>query len=204
MWLLWRPCAAGQGPDGFSAACLTAMDVNAPLPIPLPPAELSLPETLGAVAMLVLATAWLVVLPTLQVGRLARLALGSPAVLAMVGAAAAALQAPEALTFVLFLAIDFAVVGVLLALVAGRLGGTDVNRVRYAIVLVGATAMSHGHLMVEYTIAIGRSDADWDTPPNTGYVTVVGLLLAALVTAGWCLLERRRSRSDPAPALVAA
>ncbi|MCL3860994.1 hypothetical protein [Actinotalea sp. K2] len=179
--MAWLPCA-GQSIDAFSPECLRAMDGTNPLPVIIRPEGLVLPEILSLGAMAALSLAWLVVLPSIRTGRRARVALAAPSLLALAAVLTLALGAPvEAL----LVTIDAASIVALLVLVAARDLEPDGHRVRYAVVLAGATAMSFGNLMLEYSVAISLSEADWDVPPHTGYLTVVGLGLAAAVVAGW-------------------
>lgn len=198
VWLAWRPCA-GQATDPFSPSCLAAMDGTNPVPLVIEPAGLVLPEILSLGAMVLLAVAWLVVLASIRTGRALRLVLAAPSVLAW-GAAAAI--ATGAAGNALLMAVDVAVGAALLVLFAARSPEPDGHRLRYALVLVGATAMSFGHLVLEYSLAIALSDADWDVPPNTGYLTVAGLVLTAVVVAGWDSIARALAHRGPVPAEV--
>lgn len=193
--LAWLPCT-GQDVDGLSAPCLAAMDGTSPMPMIIEPVGLVAAEVLSLVATAVLAVAWLVVLPGIRAARGPRLVLAAPSVVTLAAAAAVALDGPAG---ALLVAIDVAVALALIVLVAARDVEPDGHRLRYAVVLVGATSMSFGHLMVEYSVAVGLSEADWDVPPGTGSLTVVGLGLAALVVAGWDLGARGRVRRPGRP-----
>lgn len=194
--LAWLPCA-GQGIDAFTPECLSAMDSTSPVPVIIEPGGLAPPELCALGAMVVLALAWLVVLPSIRTGRLPRAALAAPSLLVLAAALTLALDAPVG---ALLVAIDATSAVALLVLIAARFLEPDGHRVRYAIVLAGATATSFAHLMLEYSVAVGLSDADWDVPPNTGYVTAIGLALAAVVVAGWDVVARALRHRAPAPA----
>lgn len=194
--LAWLPCA-GQGIDAFSPECLGAMDGTSPLPVIIEPEVLALPEVLSIGAMVVLSLAWLVQLPSIRTGWLPRAALAAPSLLVLAAALTLAIDAPVG---ALLVAIDAASAVALIVLFAARFLEPDGHRVRYAIVLAGATATSFAHLMLEYSLAVGRSDADWDVPPNTGYVTAIGLALAAAVVAGWDPAARAYEHLGSAPA----
>jgi hypothetical protein len=57
------------------------------------------------------------------------------------------------------------------------------------------------HGMLEYTIMIWFGDANWDSPPGTGYLTVAVITISAILTAIMTLLvphmgAEGKSRSD--------
>ena len=52
---------------------------------------------------------------------------------------------------------------------------------RLMVALWGTTAFGRFHGMLEYMIMIGFSDADWDTPPGTGYLTVAAITICAIL-----------------------
>lgn len=184
--VMWQPCAGEPTSDGvFSAGCRSTM--NGTDLIPLPAAGSTAVAVMPALAVLLLAGAWLVLLPTLQVSLSVRLVAAAPAVLSLALGARLVLGAPESPTW-MPLGIDAAVALALLTLWGAGVEG--LHWLRYALVLLAASIMSFFHQVAEYSIALGRSDAT-DTPPGTGWVTVVGVAAVALVTAAWCLVERR-------------
>ena len=185
---------AGQGIFDATAACRAAMEASW---------GVTSPGALTSVAMLLLAVAWLVVLPMVPVGRLVRGVLALPSVL--VGAAAVAVGFERVLTVSQLVAIDVVAAVALLTLFGVRLEMSNWDRARYAIVLVGATANSFLHFFGDFVVSkLVTNGAWWDqVPPDAGYGTVVFLLLAALVTAGWGLLERRRAHVGPAAVMAA-
>jgi hypothetical protein len=50
--------------------------------------------------------------------------------------------------------------------------------------------------MLEYVIIIHFSDADWDTPPGTGCVTVAGITISAILIVIKTLSTPQRGRDD--------
>ena len=53
---------------------------------------------------------------------------------------------------------------------------------RLAVVLWGTTAFGVVHVIVEIMIMINFSNAIWDTPPGTGYLTVATITISAILT----------------------
>ena len=53
---------------------------------------------------------------------------------------------------------------------------------RLAVVLWGITAFGAIHTIVEYVVMTTFSDADWDAPPGTGYLTVATITISAILT----------------------
>ena len=67
------------------------------------------------------------------------------------------------------------------------------------VVAWGGTAFGGLHQMAEYVAMITFSDANWDVPPGTGYLTAVGLILAGALTLAYAVrLPRSAHRPDPA------
>jgi len=54
---------------------------------------------------------------------------------------------------------------------------------RLVVVLCGTTAFGAIHVIAESAIMIRFSDANWDSPPGTGYLTVAVITISAIVTA---------------------
>jgi hypothetical protein len=202
--LYWRPCAgsmlngsvvAGYRYDSdFSAECLTAMD-RAPLFMqPLPGSGWTLMGSLGAAAGILLAAAWLVLLPALRLPRTVSLAAALPALLgiAQVVNATVLSFAPATVDDGLGGALTvLSEVAMLLALVmigAAGVAGTLLFRT----VIVGLVATSTGlfHQITEYITATVLSDANWDVPPGSGYLTVVVCLVAAIATVAFWWLAK--------------
>lgn len=156
VWLYWLPCAGsmlnGSSLRGyryeseFTAGCMVAMDEASMFVLPQPGAGWTLVGSLGAAAAILLAAAWLVLLPALRVSRMAKLIAALPGILGIAlvidavvlsfGTAAVDDWIGRALVVLIELS-------VLLALVA--LGSTGVEGLllaRYAIVAFGGVRSS--------------------------------------------------------------
>jgi hypothetical protein len=66
---------------------------------------------------------------------------------------------------------------------------------RLAIVLWGTTAFGVIHVITEYAIMVRFSDANWDSPPGMGYLTVATVTISAILTA-ITLRTPQRGRDD--------
>jgi len=58
-------------------------------------------------------------------------------------------------------------------------------------VLGASTAAGWFHQVFEYLAAISLSDANWDSPPGTGYFTVAMIAASALATAALWVFARK-------------
>lgn len=212
----WQPCAGSMlsgsvfngyryGPD-FSDACLAAMDEAFMFPMPLPGSGWTLAGASGLSALMLLAAAWLVLLPTTRLPWLARLAAASPALfsIALAGLSLVAAVSPAdwmtPLMSGLWVLIE---VAALVAMVVIGVGGsTGLVFLRYVIVLGASTAAGWFHQIFEYLVAISLSDASWDSPPGTGYFTVLMIAVSALATAGlWAVAGRTAAQRADASGL---
>jgi hypothetical protein len=63
--------------------------------------------------------------------------------------------------------------------------------VRSAIVALVAASPGLFHQIAEYMVAVTLSDANWDSPPGSGYFTVIMCLLSALATTVFWWLDNR-------------
>jgi hypothetical protein len=70
---------------------------------------------------------------------------------------------------------------------------------RLLVVLWGTTAFGFIHVMTEYVIMIRFSDANWDSPPGTGYLTVATITISAILTVIMTLLAPHRAAEDKSP-----
>lgn len=215
--LVWRPCA-GQMLNGsalqgyrydspFTEACATAMDEAPMFVLPQAGDGWLAAGSLGALAGVLLAAAWLVLLPTLQVSRRVKLIAALPGVLSLglVGTATALAVAPgaidEGIGRFLLLSGELSAAVALFALALAGVSGSML--LRYGIVAFAATSVGLFHQLTEYVFAIGLSDANWDAPPGAGYLTVATCLLAALATAAlWWRDDRPVRAPSGAPATV--
>jgi hypothetical protein len=204
----WRPCA-GSMLDGsilrgyqyeseFTAECLAAMDRAPMFVLPLPGSGWTLMGSLGAAAAILLAAAWLVLLPALRLPRLVTLAAALPGLLgiAQVIDSTVISLGPETADDGIGRALAVLIeVTALLALVTiGAAGVGGMLLVRSAIVVLAATSTGLFHQISEYIAAIVFSDANWDAPPGSGYFTVAMCLLAAFATVLFWWLDGRASK----------
>ena len=67
---------------------------------------------------------------------------------------------------------------------------------RLAVVLWGTTAFGVVHVIVEVMIMINFSDANWDTPPGTGYLTVATITISAILTVIMTLRTPKSGADD--------
>lgn len=193
--LYWTPCAgqliyggiAGVEGDSsdFSPACFIAMDQAVPFALPQPGEGWTLVGALAALAGLLLAAAWLVVAWIPTATWKARVLLASPGLLAAatVGCSVVLAVTPAAnvgVLGVLALATEGAVLVAWLTL--GAIGVEGWLFFRYAVVALAATSTGMVHQFTELLLATAMSEADWDAPPGTGYLTVWFCLVAALLT----------------------
>lgn len=193
--LSWQPCLgsmfSGSIFNGyrydvpFSPECGVAMNAGSPFPLLTFGDGLTLIGTLGTIAALLLAASWLVVVSALPVKWGFKVAAVLPSVFAI--AAVAAVAAPPyqvgpelSVAGALGALVEVSAVFALMALYGAGVRG--VLFARAVVVLVAATAVGFAHQVVEYYAMIALSDANWDTPPGTGLLTVAFAILAAVVT----------------------
>ena len=142
------------------------------------------------VAALLLAPAWWVLLPALQVPKKTRLVASLPGVLGPVlcvlDIACSLMNAvtQDPIVRVIAVLVDLSVPIVVVALY--RAGVRWLMLVRVTMVALAATATGMVHQIAEYVVATALSDANWDAPPGSGYLTVAFFLLTATVTVVWC------------------
>ncbi|MEA5053269.1 MAG: hypothetical protein VB093_07490 [Propionicimonas sp.] len=194
-WLEWLPCqgsmlngsvlVGGQYLNDFSDACLARMDGSDALPLA--------PGVLWArgLSALLLAVGWLgfasrlrltpvqrlvVLLPVVSVGWYAVAtwlapALGNRSLWDVTGPASIA---TELTAFVAFIVIDL------------KLGGARA-RLPSLIGLWAVAAYGIMHLIIDYLVMAATSDANWDAPPGTGYLTAAMMVLCGVLVAvlGW-------------------
>lgn len=197
-YLHWLPCRGtllngsflrgyAYGPD-FSDGCLRRMDTGLPFPSPPEPAEQApWASELGVVAMTLVGVAWIGLVLGMRWSRrttvvavlpgLATWALAAVAAVASVDAGRSPDDGPSRW---LWLAPE---AGALVALWAIWSWQTELRGRGFSRLLVavwGTTAFGLFHEEAEYTVMIASSDANWDTPPLTGFLTVTVLAVAAV------------------------
>lgn len=209
--LYWRPCAGSmlngsilrgyRYESEFTEDCLIAMDQAPGFHLPELGAGWTPIGSLGVVAALLLSAAWWVLLPALQVPKRTRLVAALPGVLGLVLLGlevARSLNAatPGPIIPVIAVLVDLSVPIVVVAL--HRAGVTGLMLVRVTMVALAATVTGVVHQSAEYFVAIVLSDANWDTPPGSGHLTVTFLWLTASLTLVWWWLANGSTRVSSA------
>lgn len=196
-WLEWLPCRGSmlngsillgyQYPAEFTEACLMRMDGSDAVPLAAGTLEAR------ALSALLLGLGWLAFasrlrLPTLlrAVVLLPALPIGWFAVQTWLSSDPSSLQSITTTMLLIELAAFAAT-----AVISLRLIG-DQDQRPSLVGLWAVTAYGVLHVVGDYFVMSALSDATWDSPPGTGYPTVVFLALCGIVLAyaGW---SRRRS-----------
>jgi hypothetical protein len=175
----------------FSAACERRMSGDQG------PWELAL--YVGAMALA--GVAWLTLVLRLRWQRSTKRVAALPGLvtLALAGAMAigdAVFGEGGELLMMLLVGIELSAVVAFLAILASEPDFRVRSFLRLVVVLWGTTAFGLLHGMVDYTIMIYFSDANWDSPPGTGYLTVATITISAILTAIMTLLAPRRGADD--------
>ena len=208
--LYWQPCAGQmltgsilngyRMEPGFTDACLVAMDEASSVFLPAAGGGWTMIATLSTIAAMLLAMAWLVLLPTLRLSSPAALVVALPAVgslalaVSSVPAVLGSAETDDLVRYWLIRLIEPA--GVVTLVVLAISGVTGRLLFRFALVLLASTPQGVLHLTAEYGVAIALSEAYWDTPPGAGYLTVAFIGLAALATFGLWLRERHQATAS--------
>jgi hypothetical protein len=161
---------------GFSDACLQRMDGW------LGPWA----SELGAATIALTGVAWLALVLGMrwQLRTKAVAALPGLVTLALAGAVAIGTGFGQDTSSLVILGVTFELLAVV-ALVAISTWEPDVagrSVLRLAVVLWGTTAFGLVHAIVEWEIMINFSEADWDAPPGTGYLTITVITISAILT----------------------
>ncbi|WP_232549797.1 hypothetical protein [Propioniciclava soli] len=206
--IFWRPCAgsmlSGSVLQGyrfgrsFSDGCLEAMDVPMIFPLPSPGRGLDEVIAFGAPAAIVLALAWLVLVPALPVEGVGRIVAALPGVVAIafvVADATGLLPAGSAATIILGLALEASVLAGVIALCMAPTGLPDETGAGIVVLLAATTQIGMVHAIVVMALAAMVSQANWDVPPGAGYLGVGFSLLAAVVAVWFWWRLRREERA---------
>jgi hypothetical protein len=167
----------GDDYDGveFSAACLRRMDGE---PGPW--------RSVKVAAMAVAGVAWLALVLGLRWRLRTKAVAALPSLVTLAVAGAGAIGAGRGLDdsplVRLVLTIELLAVVALVAISAWQPEVRGRGVLRLAVVLWGTTAFGVVHVIVEDVIMINFSDANWDTPPGTGYLTVATITISAILT----------------------
>lgn len=216
VYLYWLPCRHAMlsgtilrryayGPD-FGEACLRRMDTGMPFPYPGEPVEWATgAELLGALGMVLAGLAWLVLTWGSGEGVGASAVIALPGLLT-IGLAVHAVLAAESFSYgavlmILWILVEVAAF-VAVVVLLGEPPVRDRSPLPLVIVAWGSTAFGGFHQIADFVAMITFSDANWDVPPGTGYLTTAVLALSAFVTLRYALAgpfptERRRATASP-------
>ena len=78
---------------------------------------------------------------------------------------------------------------------SGWLRGRGRRVLRLVVVLWGATAFGAIPTIAEYVVMINFSEANWDSPPGTGYLTVATITISAILTVIMPYAHQREPRT---------
>lgn len=210
----WVPCAGtmleGTPFDAtphdwnFTAACQAAMDHGDGFPISgwlASPLQQTV-NGLNAVALLLLGLAWLFLVHRCQVRGRVRLVLAAlPGLLNLWLAAVAAAaflwppaEVPVAAALAILLMDIAGVVGALALFADGATPLGAGSGVRVILLTLAVTAPSLGHILTDSMIMGTFSNANWDSPPGTGYLTAFSIALCSVLSVIVGAVGRRRRR----------
>lgn len=204
-WLYWQPCAGsmliGTPFDPFptgtiSQACTTQMDAGPGFPLVEQGATVSsaagFVRTMALILLALAGVALATRVPGLGI-------LGTfPAILtlALAGRTLFPLGDPYDGVFELLMGpIELMAIVAYCALVATRSEPRPGYFATVAVLLLATTSAGFGHLAADYAVMIGISQANWDTPPGTGYLTAT-TLIGCVALSRSSLLERLFSPHD--------
>jgi len=167
------------GPD-FSDACLQTMDNGFSFTWPDGMDSWRPEAAFGTACSLLLALAWMVVIAASTWSYPTRLLAAPPAILTaaagLISAFAPSSDALDTAYVVLLVAISLTSVTALTAIGVRKNPGRW-TLCKAAIALAGSSAVGFFAQMADYSFMTSFSDANWDTPPGTGYPTVVAMAL---------------------------
>lgn len=206
--LWWLPCqgrllvGTPLGPD-FSDSllgdeCIDRMNEGTPFPLPTE-AALATPGTLGlaTATTLLVAVAWLVPVLAEPISVTRRIAVAMPAFVVGLGAVlgvgiAYGLPGVEAPAYLLATLLPLLVVASLVMVLS-----QVTARFRYLLAALAVAAMSFFGPVVDYMIMVHWSDANWDAPPGSGYLTAAFLLGCGGAVLIATAVPRRRTPDTP-------
>ncbi len=207
VWVHWLPCRGSmlngsiafgyqyRQPD-FSVACLRRMDGGGAFPSPTDLTDLDrLAVAYAVAAMTIAAAAWVPLIVGLRWGWPARLAATGAIAVSLATTVhlwTASRTLPAGDSWSMGAGLPSEIAGVVAVIVVWRLeplGAAD--RRRLLLLAWGATAFGVIHQIVDYLTMVTLSDANWDTPPGTGYGIAVVLVAAAVGIAVVSLREGR-------------
>lgn len=216
-YLGWVPCA-GSMLEGtqfdpspyewtFTEACHAAMDHGDGFPVS-GWLESPLQQTvngLNAIALLLLGVAWLTLVRSCRPRGGVWLLLASlPGLLNLWAAGVAAFavvwppaEFPAAASLAMLLLDIAGVVGVIVLLAGSEIWPSPLRAIRVVLLALAATAGSFGHMLVDYAFMLDFSEANWDSPPGSGYLNAFSIALFAILSMILGALDRlRRARPE--------
>ncbi len=220
-YLGWVPCAGSmlEGTQfdptphdwNFSQACHEAMDHGDGFPISSW-LESPLQQTvngLSAIALLLLGVAWLMLVRNWGIrGRIRMLLASLPGLfnlwLAVIATAAfiwPPAETPTAASTTILLMDVAGFVGAIVLLTGSPTSLPAGSGIRVIFVTLAVTAPSLGHLLTDYIVMAGFSEANWDSPPGTGYLTAFSIALFALLSMIVGVIARLWTNLRPSPVL---
>lgn len=214
-YLWWLPCRGRMlvgtrlGPPYSDSllgeACIDRMNEGTPFPLPTE-AALTAPGLLllSTLTMILTGMAWLAPVASLPVSSTARLGIALPG-FALLALAAVGLGtaygseswAADALGFFLEMILHLLVLVSIGALIALRTPGLA----RFLVVALPVSAFGFFGMVLDYVVMIRWSDADWDSPPGSGYLTAGLLLLCGLAVLIMTAWPRRPRTTGPSVVL---
>jgi hypothetical protein len=209
-YLHWLPCRGSMlngsilsGPTAdFTAACLRRMDAGLPFPSTFDTDDQApWASELGVAATVLAALTWLTLVFGLRWSLRAQAVAALPSLAGFVVAVVCGLalagvtSSPDEFFLVrLRLAIDGAALLALIMILAWQPDVRGRGLLRLLLVLWGTTAFGMVHATFEFSAMMIFSDANWDVPPGTGYLTGATLAISGLLTV---LMTLRPPQTDP-------
>lgn len=208
-YLWWLPCRGRMlvgtpvGPAFSDAllgsACIERMNEGTPFPLATE-AALSAPGllVLATATMVLVAVAWLVPVVTEQLKAARRIAAALPALVvlavALLGIGIAyRLPGAEELGYPLDLLVHLPIVVALVALLTAPVR----HRWRYLVASLALSSMGFLGLVAEYLVMVRWSEANWDAPPGSGYLSAAFLLLCGVAVLVMTAAGRRTQPTGP-------
>lgn len=190
----------------FSDGCLDAMDRGFALVWPGGADRWGAESLLGTTTALLLALAWAVVVLSSRWSPWTKALAGLPALATVTAGVLSLLRGGDALDTVFFwllLAVDVLSV---VAFVAVGVNESPPRRtmLQAAMVLCGTGAVGLFPQLADYIAMTAFSDANWDTPPGSGYPTVVAVALLAVALLVVTLVRTPTRSASPAPLVGAS
>lgn len=209
-YLWWLPCRGRMlvgtafGPTYSDAllgdGCIDRMNEGTPYPLPTE-AAWTAPGllALSTLTMILVAVAWVVPVAVLPMTALARAGIAVPgvtvALVALMGVATAlGPESVEPLAYLLDFLLNISAVVGLGLLIAARAPGLA----RFVLVAVCVSAFGFFGMIGDYMIMVHWSDASWDSPPGSGYLTAALLLVCGVAVLIMTALSRQsRPMAEP-------